>query len=99
MPASCNPATFSPPACGMAPPLVKYNKNKKNMAEKKTYEEAMKRLENIVYEIEHGEIDIDSLSEKLKEAQTLLAFCRDKLSKVNTEIQKLLEAESASTEK
>jgi exodeoxyribonuclease VII small subunit len=83
----------------MAPPLVKYNKNKKNMAEKKTYEEAMKRLENIVYEIEHGEIDIDSLSEKLKEAQTLLAFCRDKLSKVNTEIQKLLEAESASTEK
>jgi exodeoxyribonuclease VII small subunit len=69
------------------------------MAEKKTYEEAMKRLENIVYEIEHGEIDIDSLSEKLKEAQTLLAFCRDKLSKVNTEIQKLLEAESASTEK
>lgn len=83
----------------MAPLLVKYNKNKKNMAEKRTYEEAMKRLENIVYEIEHGEINIDSLSEKLKEAQILVTFCRDKLSKVNTEIQKLLEAESASTEK
>jgi exodeoxyribonuclease VII small subunit len=69
------------------------------MAEKKTYEEAMKRLEEIVSQIDNGTLDIDSLSKNLKEAQTLLAFCRDKLYKVDTEIKKLLEAESAADEK
>ena len=48
------------------------------MEEKKTeqkYEEAMKRLEEIVRQIENGEMDIDSLADKLKEAKRLMAFC------------------------
>ena len=36
------------------------------------YEEAMKRLEEIVGQIEGGKLDIDMISERLKEAQTLI---------------------------
>lgn len=48
-------------------------------AKKQTYEQAMKRLEEIVSRIDSNELDIDSLGVNLKEAQELIKFCRDKL--------------------
>lgn len=54
------------------------------------YEEAMKRLEEIVKAMENGDLDLDQLEEKLKEAQKLIGFCRDKLTKTDEEIKKLL---------
>ena len=56
-----------------------------------TYEKAMKRLEEIVDKVENGQMDIDSLSATLKEAQQLVSFCRDKLTKVDAVIKKILE--------
>ena len=53
---------------------------------KETYEQAMKRLEEIVEKIESGELDIDSLGEHLKEAQKLIRLCRDNLYKADAEI-------------
>ena len=62
------------------------------MEEKKeTYEQAMRRLEEIVEKIESNELDIDSLGEHLKEAQKLIGFCRDKLYKADAEIKMMLE--------
>ena len=58
---------------------------------KETYEQAMKRLDEIVTKIESGELDIDSLGEQLKEAQKLIKLCRDKLYKADSEIKKMLE--------
>ncbi|WP_455672023.1 exodeoxyribonuclease VII small subunit [Phocaeicola sp.] len=58
---------------------------------KQTYEQAMKRLEEIVACIDSNELDIDSLGENLKEAQGLIKFCRDKLYKADEEIKKMLE--------
>lgn len=55
-----------------------------------TYEDAMKRIEHIVGEIEGGRLDIDSLSPALKEAQQLLAFCKERLMKTEAEIEQLL---------
>ena len=55
------------------------------------YEEAMKRLEQIVSDIENNKLDIDLISDKIKEAQDLIKFCKDKLYKTDEEIQKLLE--------
>lgn len=55
------------------------------------YEEAMKRLEQIVSDIENNKLDIDLISDKIKEAQELIMFCKDKLYKTDEEIQKLLE--------
>lgn len=57
------------------------------------YEEALNRLEKIVSQMENNELDIDTLSEQLKEAQQLIKLCRDRLTKTDAEIKKLLEAE------
>ena len=54
-------------------------------AKKQTYEQAMKRLEEIVTRIDSNELDIDSLGESLKEAQELIKFCREKLYKADQE--------------
>lgn len=57
---------------------------------KETYTQAMDKLEEIVAQIENNELDIDQLGEKLKEAQKLIAFCKDKLYKADEEIKKIL---------
>ena len=48
-----------------------------------TYEGAMERLEILAREMEGGEVAIDQLAVKLKEAQQLLSFCKDKLTKAD----------------
>ena len=55
------------------------------------YEEAISELEHIVRQMENNELDIDSLSEQLKKAQELIAFCKNKLTKTSEEIQGILE--------
>lgn len=55
------------------------------------YEEAIKNLESIVSLMESGKLDLDQLEEKLKEAQQLIKLCRDKLTKTDEEISKLLQ--------
>lgn len=58
---------------------------------KQTYKEAMHKLEQIVSQIENNDLDIDQLGDKLKEAQVLIKFCKDKLYKADEEIQKILD--------
>lgn len=60
------------------------------MEKKINYEEAVKELQEIVSKMENDAFDIDQLSEKLKRAQTLIKLCRDKLTKTDKEIKKLL---------
>ena len=61
------------------------------MEKEMTYEKAMKRLEQIVAKIENGEMDIDSLAKNLKEAKTLVEYCKNKLTSVEKEVKKCLE--------
>jgi exodeoxyribonuclease VII small subunit len=56
-----------------------------------TYEQAMNRLEQIVKQIESGEMDIDSLTTNLKEAKNLVELCKEKLTKVEEEVKKCLD--------
>ncbi len=57
------------------------------------YEAAMAQLEGIVKKMEDGDLDVDSLCEQLKVAQKLLKQCKDKLTKTDGEIRKILDAE------
>ncbi|MBO7415040.1 MAG: exodeoxyribonuclease VII small subunit [Bacteroidaceae bacterium] len=57
------------------------------------YEEAMKRLEEIVSGIEGNKLDIDQIGDSLKEARDLIKFCKDKLYKTDEEINKILGTE------
>ena len=57
------------------------------------YEDAVGQLEAIVRRMETGELDLDSLAEELKKAQKLIKMCKDKLTKTDEEIKKMLEKE------
>jgi len=56
-----------------------------------SYKEAFTRLEKIQALIESNTLDVDDLSDKLKEASVLLKICKEKLFKVNEETKKILE--------
>lgn len=58
------------------------------------YEEALHQLETIVRKMEAGEYDIDELSDQLKQAQKLIKQCKDKLTKTDEEIKKILATEA-----
>lgn len=60
------------------------------MEKKINYEAALSEIEEIVNKMENDEFDIDQLSANLKRAQTLIKLCRDKLTKTDSEIKKLL---------
>ena len=55
------------------------------------YEEAMLQLEDIVRKMENDELDLDTLAAHLKKAQELIKLCKDKLTKTDEEIKKMLE--------
>ncbi len=57
---------------------------------KETYSQAIGRLEKIVAQLDSNELDIDQLADKIKEANEIIAFCKDKLTKTDREIEKLL---------
>ena len=55
------------------------------------YEEAVAQLEEIVDKMENDELDIDQLSDQLKRAKELVKLCKNKLTKTDEEIKKLLQ--------
>lgn len=63
------------------------------MAKEFKYEAAMMQLEEIVKNMENGDLDVDSLCEQLKVAQKLIKQCKDKLTKTDEEIKKILDKE------
>lgn len=60
------------------------------------YEEAVRQLEDIVAKMESNELDIDSLSQQLKIAQKLIKMCKDKLSRADSDIKKILQSDDNS---
>lgn len=65
---------------------------------KESYSQAIARLETIVRQIDNNELEIDQLAEKIAEANEIIAFCSDKLTKADQEVQKLLEEKQKSEE-
>lgn len=63
-----------------------------------TYSEAIARLDEIVKLIDNNEVEIDQLADKIKEANKLIAFCSEKLTKAEKEMENLL-AEKQETDK
>lgn len=57
------------------------------------YEDAIHELEGIVDSMENGEMDIDSMTAKLKRAQELIKLCKDRLTKTDAEIKKILDGD------
>lgn len=59
-----------------------------------TYEQAMKRLEAIISRIDNNELDIDELSDVIKEGNSIIEFCYDKLINAGKEVKKTMKESS-----
>ena len=55
------------------------------------YSKALKRLEEIIAKIENEEIDVDELSENVKEAAALIRVCKEKIKKAQMEVKKIVD--------
>ncbi len=60
------------------------------MAKEISYTQAFEELQQIITEIESGEIEVDRLSEKVKRADELIRICRRKLRQTEEDVEKIL---------
>ncbi len=60
-------------------------------SKKLTYNQALEEINQIISEIENGNIDIDNISEKLTKAKTLFEFCQSKLKETQSKVENLLD--------
>ena len=63
-------------------------KSKKNAP---TYGEAAVRLDEILEQIEEGEVDVDQLSGLVREAAELVTLCRDKIDAAQIQVRTITE--------
>lgn len=61
------------------------------MSEEIKYTEAYEELQDIVADIEEGEISVDELSKKVKRATELIRICKSKLKETEGDVNKILE--------
>ena len=54
---------------------------------KMTYQQSIEILEKIIQEINNGNISIDELHDKVKQARELLIFCQEKLRKTEEDLE------------
>lgn len=66
---------------------------KYTMDENMKYETAMKEIESIVTEMESGTLELDTLTEKLKRAQTLIQLCKKRLTDTDNEVKRILDSQ------
>lgn len=63
--------------------------------ENETFESALLKLENIIRELESGEIDLEKSLNKYKEATELVNFCSDKLKNAQETVNKILKEDGS----
>lgn len=56
-----------------------------------TYTDAYEELQQIVSDIEDGEITVDVLSAKVKRASELIKVCKEMLTSTEEDVKKILE--------
>ncbi|MCP3951842.1 MAG: exodeoxyribonuclease VII small subunit [Desulfobacterales bacterium] len=60
------------------------------MAKKKTFENAMQQLEQIVADLEAGDIPLDKALQKFEEGMSLSKYCTDRLDETEKKVSLLL---------
>jgi len=66
------------------PPVPKTDKT-----DELSFEEGIKRLEDIVEQMEGGELPLETLMEKFEEGTRLAKVCQDQLAKAEVRIQQI----------
>ncbi|OGS27630.1 MAG: exodeoxyribonuclease VII small subunit [Elusimicrobia bacterium RIFOXYB2_FULL_48_7] len=55
-----------------------------------SYSKAIEELQSILEQLESEDVEIDTLSAKVKRSAELIKFCREKLKSTEIEIQKIM---------
>ncbi len=55
------------------------------------FSKAIKKLDEIITKIENEEIDVDELSDQVKEAVQLIELCKKKIEKAEMEVKRVVE--------
>ena len=59
--------------------------------EEKKFDELLADIENIVKDLENGNVDLETSIEKYSEAMKLIKICSDKLNKATESVNKILD--------
>ena len=65
--------------------------NETSDIQKLTYSQALGELESILSALRSDSCDVDTLAERTRRAAALLAYCREKLTRTEGELAKVLE--------
>ncbi len=69
---------------------MKFIKLRNMTKENLKYDDAMLELEELVREMEYGEISVDELSEKIKRSAFLIKFCKSKLKSTEEDVAEII---------
>jgi|AP45_3_1055517.scaffolds.fasta_scaffold33722_2 exodeoxyribonuclease VII small subunit len=60
--------------------------------EEPRYKEALTELEQILDQIEGGEVDLDDLGAKVERAAQLIQLCRGKIERAEVQVRRIIES-------
>jgi exodeoxyribonuclease VII small subunit len=69
----------------MTPP-----KRERQPSDEVGYTEAMTELEEILDDLERDQLDVDVLAERVRRASELLTLCRDRISRAQADVDKIV---------
>jgi exodeoxyribonuclease VII small subunit len=69
------------------------------MGKELTYSEAFVKLEELVAQLEEGDIQLNKLTAKVKQANELIAICEGKLRTIETEVNEVAKSATARKKK
>ena len=58
---------------------------------KRNYSESFEKIQNILESLEQGDIDVDELSAKVRDAAELIEFCQSRLKDTEVEVKKVVD--------
>lgn len=64
------------------------------MAKKFSYSEATQEIEDIIAQLEAGDLEIDELSTKVKRASQLIKKCKDQLKDTENKVNEILDEDT-----
>lgn len=59
-----------------------------------SYTEAYNELQEIVRKMENADVSVDELTKNIERATQLIKICKDKLTKTEAEVNKIMEQET-----
>lgn len=74
--------------------MTEPRKKKTEKKESPGFEEALKKLETIVDDMETGELDLDAMIKQFEEGQKLITLCQNRLTEIERRVEALVKTDN-----